>query len=144
MVSIDLGLDFKKAEEEATIKPVPAKDYDFQIKKVEVGVSGPNSDTPGRPKLNWHLALINNDDPTLNGRVIFYNTSLPWTDPSGEFVSSGLSFLTNIFLAVGEKWSGTSFDPDTLLGMVGKMSVGIKEYKGAQQNEVKKLYKKKV
>ena len=52
MVSIDLGLDFKKAEEEATIKPVPSGDYDFQIKKVEVGVSGQNSDTPGRPKLN--------------------------------------------------------------------------------------------
>lgn len=141
MAVIDIGMDFETAEKDADISPLPNDDYRFQVKDYELGESGENSKVPGRPKINWQLQIVENENPDFNGRIIFYNTSLPWTNPNtGEFDSGGMSFLTKLAQSVGVTWEGTQFDPDALVGQSGLMRTGIKEYNGQQQNEVKKLH----
>ena len=144
MPDIDLGMNFAEAEEDAKRPVAPAGDYEFQIKGYELKEGGPNSKNPGRPLINWNLSILNADDPKLDGLGVFYNTSLPWTNPAtGEIVDSGKSFITRLFQSVGATWEGSSFDPDAILGSTGRMKLKTELYEGEPQNKVATLYQQK-
>ena len=133
---IDVGIDFSAAEEASKIQPLPEDDYTLQIEKVEER----EAKTSGRPMLNWTLSVVNAEDPKHNGRKIFYNTMLPYRDDSGELITKGVGFLVDFVKASGQTWEGTSLDPESLVGNTLGATIGIKEYQGKLNNEIKKVY----
>ena len=138
-MEIEIGIDFNEAEKESAIKPLPDGYYEMQVAAVEPKECGPNSKKPGRPMLSYRFEVVGNEEIAYNGRSVFYNVMIPWTDDSGEFDKSGISFLVGLCAAIGQPWEGSSFDPLEHIGATCNALIGSREYNGNVNNEIKKL-----
>ena len=143
-MQIDLGIDFETAEKEVaeSRKPVAIGDYSIQVTDIKPGVGGESSKNPGRPLLNWELSIIGHPDYT--GKKLFYNTSLPWADPSNgnRLLTSGLNFLTDLTKALGHPWAGRAIQTEQYIGLTCHVTVGhtINKKTGEPQAVVDKVY----
>jgi len=152
MALYDLGITADEARKEGNFEPLDAGPYNFRI------AGWDNKPTAaGRPMHVFKLEIQGHSDPTVNGRIIFHNCVLPWTDPSsGQFTSKGIGLLSGMVEAVGLTWEGSSYDPDALIGSMGgfdlkkvpkkekKMIDGVEQWvpvEGEFRNDIGKWHK---
>lgn len=127
MSYVDLFITAEDAERESrgtprsTFDPIPEDTYDFVISDVQVSQT-----SKGRPRLSVKASVINH--PQYNGRVVFYSCPLPWKpNGSSDVDTSGIGLLMQLFKGVGLKWSGTSFDTESLIGLAFRAKVAIRQ-----------------
>lgn len=127
MPEIEIGLDFNTAEE--SIRPIPDGDYDVQCVDASLGETGPNSKTPGTPKVDWMFEVINHS--SHNGRKLFMTTVIS---------QNGAGILASLTRAFGKPWTGTKLTTEDYIGCSCKAKVVTEEYNGTFSNKVKKVY----
>lgn len=142
MPEIDLGVDFATAEAEVELsrKPAPAGDYELIVSaNPEKQTTKETSKKPNRPMLSWQLKIVNNSDSSLNGKMVFYNTPLPWQF-EGKFDTSGINFLVDLTKSLGKEWSGGRIATEDYISTTCRAKLKVTEHNGKQRNEVEKFY----
>jgi len=119
MAVIEMGVDFGAAqkEAEAAMTPAPAGVYTLQVNSYELGKTKKD-----KPRITFHVAIINSPNPDLNGKKINYFANLP---DKGDL--TGVGFLTQFLTAVGRPWKGSSFDPDGVVGLTCNANLKVSE-----------------
>lgn len=126
MTSIDFGQLMKEAGE--GFQPVPSGPYNVQLVKAEAVTSG-----TGKPMIKVRLQIIGGPH---DGRQLFDQFVITAGNPTA------LSFFFEHMAAFGLDRSFFASNPPldsvaaTLIGRQALVSVGIKQYKGADRNEV--------
>ena len=102
MPVIDLGMtcDDAVTESSKAFTPLPSGSYKMTCTDCELGTSG-----NGRPRLAFTFSVIENENPDYNGKTLKYFTPLPHNGNN-----SGIGFLTNVCVALGKPWNGSSID----------------------------------
>src|SRR3990167_7795325 len=121
MIDMHLACPFVTAQKEgeAAMTPAPAGVYTLQVNSYELGKTKKD-----KPRITFHVAIINSPNPDLNGKKINYFANLP---DKGDL--TGVGFLTQFLTAVGRPWKGSSFDPDTIVGLTCQANLTVTEDK---------------
>jgi hypothetical protein len=131
-MSVDLeigegGVTPELLTKSASMPPVDAKTYEFQIEDVKMG-----NTAEGRPRMMCMLKILN--DANYPNRSLIYSCVLPWIDPAtGAWDISGGFTIVNLMKGTGKTWTGDLRKPEvqqayaeSLKGATGFMRVGQK------------------
>ena len=128
MPEFEVGVDFSEVENTDTFEPMPVATYEFQILE-----ANPKTTEKGRDMISWVLGIINHEE--FNGRQVFYNTPMPWTNPTtGQRDISGISFLVGLCKGVGQSWDGGTFVSEPLVGLTGMVELKQRQKKEKQDD----------
>lgn len=122
---------------------IPAARYQAKLTDAEVREAGPNAKHEGSEYINWEFTVSEGDH---EGRKLWNNT--PWSHGScdcNDWKSGSLFGLKAILKSSGI-WTDEELDSDEfdfeindVIGSDFTLVVGIKQYQGDDQNEVKKV-----
>jgi|TARA_R100001530_G_scaffold6369_2_gene7460 hypothetical protein len=115
MPVIDLGMtcDDAVTESSKAFTPLPSGSYKMTCTDCELGTSG-----NGRPRLAFTFSIIESANPDYNGKTLKYFTPLPHNGNN-----SGIGFLTNVCVALGKPWNGSSLDTADYAGRTCQANV---------------------
>lgn len=122
---------------------LPAGRYLSKLTDAEVRTAGPNAKHEGSEYINWEFTVI---DGEFEDRKLWNNT--PWSHGScdcGDWKSGSLFGLKAILKSSGiwddEELDSPEFDfeMNDVIGADFTLVVGVRQYQGDDQNDVKKV-----
>lgn len=103
---IDLGKNLDNVEVSDGFEPIPPGNYTVQVSKVPEVKTGKKA-----PYVSWEFEIVESDNPDLNGRKIFHNTSL---SDKALGMPTGIKALLQ---SIGLGWDETGFDGAQAVGL---------------------------